>query len=143
MSQSMCIVSELCSGNSLGSYLKDKIKFTYETKREILRQLFLGVNYLHHMNITHRDLKPDNIVFIKELTERSTPDDVDLRIIDLGLAIEEKQKVFKDWINIGTYNYMAPEAFIGIYSNKCDAWACGVIMFTLLLDINPFKGFDL
>lgn len=68
---------------------------------------------------------------------------MDLRIIDLGLAIEEKQKVFKDWINIGTYNYMSPEAFTGIYSSKCDAWACGVIMFTLLLDINPFKGFDL
>lgn len=108
MSQSMCIVTELCSGHSLASYLKDKVKFTYETKREILRQLFLGVNYLHHMNITHRDLKPDNIVFIRQLTERSTPDEVDLRIIDLGLAIEEKQKVFKDWINIGTYNYMAP-----------------------------------
>ena len=66
-----------------------------------------------------------------------------MRIIDLGLAIEEKQKVFKDWINIGTYNYMAPEAFTGIYSNKCDAWACGVIMFALLLDNYPFKGFDL
>jgi serine/threonine protein kinase len=65
-----------------------------------------------------------------------------LRIIDLGLAIEEKEKIFKDWTNIGTYNYMAPESFGGIYSTKCDSWSCGVIMYALLLDFNPFRGFD-
>jgi serine/threonine protein kinase len=75
---------------------------------EILRQIFLGVNYLHHKSIIHRDLKPDNIVFITPLNESSTPEEVDLRIIDFGLAVEEKDCIFKDWANIGTYNFMAP-----------------------------------
>lgn len=94
------------------------------------------------MNIIHRDLKPDNIVFINEMTEQTKPEDVDLRIIDLGLAVEDG-KAFKDWANIGTYNFMAPEVFNGFYSNKCDSWACGLIAYLLLLGLSPFKGFDL
>lgn len=78
------------------------------TKKEILRQLFLGVNYLHNQNILHRDLKPDNIVFINPLHQDSIPEEVDLRIIDFGLAVESKETSFKDWAHVGTYNFMAP-----------------------------------
>lgn len=73
-----------------------------------MRQLLTGVNYLHANNIVHRDIKPDNIVFVNKLDCCSKAEEVDLRIIDLGLAVEEKEKIFRDWKNIGTYNYMAP-----------------------------------
>jgi serine/threonine protein kinase len=60
------------------------------------------------MNIVHRDLKPDNIVFINKMNKETTPGEVDLRIIDFGLAAQDKDYIFKDWANIGTFNYMAP-----------------------------------
>ncbi len=77
------------------------------------------------------------------MDDSTTPDEVDLRIIDFGLATDEKDYIFKDWANIGTFNFMAPEVFEGVYSNKCDSWACGVIMHILLLGTNPFRGFDI
>jgi calcium-dependent protein kinase len=45
----------------------------------------------------------------------------------------------KDKPEIGTWSYMAPEVFEGLYSSKCDIWSCGVILYILLLGINPFK----
>jgi calcium-dependent protein kinase len=35
---------------------------------------------------------------------------------------------------------MAPEVFSGIYSTKCDSWSCGVVMYLLLTNHNPFAG---
>lgn len=87
-------------------------------------------------------MKPDNILLVRKLTSESQASDVDLRIIDLGLAIQESQPIFRDWSHIGTHNYMAPEVFSGIYSIKCDIWACGVITHLLMLGFNPFKGHD-
>ena len=140
--QSLSLVFEVCQGNSLATLLKEEIDLSLEVKKEILRQLFRGINYLHSQGIVHRDIKPDNIVFVKKLSSVSTSLDVDLRIIDFGLAYEHKEKTFKDWANIGTYNFMAPEVFEGLYSSKCDAWSCGIVAHILLLGSNPFRGFD-
>lgn len=95
---------------------------------------------MHHLNIIHRDIKPDNIALMNEINQFSSPQDIDVRIIDFGLAIQIDQKIFKDWAKIGTINYMAPEVFSGVYSTKCDVWACGVIMYLLYTNHHPFKG---
>lgn len=134
----MYIVTELCPGGTLSDLLRH-MRPSKELVQEILLQLFRGVAYLHSLGIIHRDIKPDNLAFIKQLHEHSPREQVDLRIIDFGLAVEQPANVFKDWSKIGTVSYMAPEVFDGLYSLKCDAWSCGVVMYQLLTWTNPFK----
>jgi serine/threonine protein kinase len=124
----MYIVTELCSGGTL-SYLLRRMRPSVALLQEILLQLFRGVAYLHSLGIIHRDIKPDNLAFTRHIHQHSSREQVDLRIIDFGLAVEQPASVFKDWAKVGTISYMAPEVFDGIYSAKCDAWACGVVMY--------------
>jgi calcium-dependent protein kinase len=138
----MYIISELCAGGTLADLLKRIPRPGQQLTQEILVQLFRGVNYLHTLNILHRDIKPENLAFTRELHEHSTTEEVDLRIIDFGLAIEGQEKVFKDWAKIGTVSYMAPEVFNGVYSIKCDSWSCGVVMYQLIAGGNPFKSIN-
>lgn len=136
----MYIVTQLCVGGTLGSLMKKHPKLHNMLIKQILLQLFRGVAYLHHIHVLHRDIKPDNIALMNEITQLSSPSDIDVRIIDFGLAVQTDQELFKDWAKIGTLSYMAPEVFSGVYSTKCDSWSCGVVMYLLYTNHHPFKG---
>jgi MAP/microtubule affinity-regulating kinase len=85
---------------------------------------------MHGMQICHRDLKPDNIIY--------EPATARVKIIDFGFAIscKEKLKLF-----CGTPSFMAPEIFSRqeYGGSATDIWACGVIMYNLLTGTLPFK----
>ena len=68
---------DLCERTSAKGYI-----LTEQKCRNIIRQICLGVQYIHSRRFLHLDLKPFNIVFAKKM------DDYDLRIIDFGLARE-------------------------------------------------------
>jgi calcium-dependent protein kinase len=68
------------------------------------------------------------------------PKDIDIRLIDFGLAKELKVKRLKDREMVGTHTYMAPEVIEGIYSTKCDMWSAGVVLLNMIGRKNPFKG---
>lgn len=104
----MYIVTELCLGGTLSNLMKSNPILPEHLTKAILLQLFQAVAYLHGQKILHRDLKPDNVVFVRSLNASSSAEDVDLRLIDFGLASEEKEKIFRDWAQIGTRSYMAP-----------------------------------
>jgi len=81
----------------------------------------------------HRDLKPENILF-----EGIKVDSI-IRVIDFGMSHKvESDKIMNGMI--GTPYYMAPEVIDGDYTNKCDVWSCGVIIYILLCGYPPFNG---
>jgi len=97
--------------------------FTIEEASAIMKGLLEGVDYLHLNGITHRDLKPDNIMF-KKIGDFSS-----LKIIDLGLAVytSEMKKEF-----CGTVIYMAPEVVRELpYKEKVDMWSVGICLFII------------
>jgi len=83
----------------------------------------------------HRDLKPENILF------ESKKEDSLLKVIDFGTSrfydpnIKMNQK-------FGTPLYIAPEVLKKKYTEKCDLWSCGVILYVLLCGHPPFEGKD-
>ena len=86
----------------------------------------------------HRDIKLDNILLKKKV--KGDREEVDIRLIDFGLAKQLKGKRLKDTQKIGTHTYMPPEVIQGIYSTKSDMWSVGVVLMILVSGKNPFKA---
>lgn len=87
---------------------------------------------MHSKDITHRDLKFENIMF-------ATPTSYTIKIIDFGLS---KKYAHEEHLHdtVGTVYTMAPEVLKGDYDNKVDLWSIGVIAFMLLSSSLPFYG---
>jgi len=110
--------------------MKEKLAATY------FKQLLDGIAEVHRMGITHRDLKPNNILLDHKFC---------LKITDFGLShigsdkIAPKNKRMKTtWV--GTKGYRAPELVLNAkYSNMCDVFALGVCLFVMLLARQPFR----
>ncbi|XP_075154871.1 phosphorylase kinase gamma isoform X1 [Haematobia irritans] len=129
------LVFELCPKGELFDYLTSVVTLSEKKTRTIMRQIFEGVEYIHAKNIVHRDLKPENILL---------DENHNVKITDFGFARQLKDgEKLTDLC--GTPGYLAPETlkcnmFEGSpgYGQEVDIWACGVIMFTLLVGCPPF-----
>lgn len=99
-----------------------------------MSQLLSAVVYCHKQNIVHRDIKPENILIENLLDEK-----LNIKIIDFGTAeaFTGKTKLKQ---TLGTPYYIAPEVLQQNYTEKCDVWSCGVILYILLCGYPPFNG---
>ena len=93
-----------------------------------------ALKYLHWHEMCHRDLKLENWVYQDETADSR------LKLIDFGYS-----KVFRHGTPMcamtGTVYYVAPEILEGEgYSEKCDIWSTGVVLFMLLSGQAPFDG---
>lgn len=134
------LIMEECLGGEFFDRLAVRAKqlnmYTEKDAAKIFKQILEAVNYLHAHGVCHRDLKPENILF--STIEEDSP----LKLIDFGLS-----KVFNGDDNtmkgaVGTTFYMAPEVITGKYNEKCDVWACGVILYIMLCGKPPFYSKD-
>ncbi len=130
------LVLEYINGINLLEILKNE-KYHY-IKEQRAKKLFLqvlnGISYCHKKNIFHRDIKLENILVLKDDT---------IKIIDFGFAVKCNREVYQK-LFCGTPSYMPPEIlkkekYIACYS---DIWSLGVLFYTMLFGIFPFKGKD-
>ncbi|XP_039295885.1 serine/threonine-protein kinase polo [Nilaparvata lugens] len=125
------IVLELCRKRSMMELHRRRKTLTEPEVRYYMRQLMLGVLYLHEKNIIHRDLKLGNL-FLN--------DDVQVKIGDLGLAARIEYRGQRKRTLCGTPNYIAPEILNKKgHSFEVDVWSMGCIMYTLLVGKPPFE----
>jgi calcium-dependent protein kinase len=132
------VVSELVKGGELFKRLVKVSKFTETQARDIVLQLMQGLNYMHQQSVTHRDMKPENILLVSE-----DPKNFSIKIADLGFAQKFDRKTGLDLV-LGTPLYMAPELVRHErYSEKVDVWSLGCIVFQLLSGKTPFDARNL
>ncbi|XP_057339961.1 phosphorylase b kinase gamma catalytic chain, skeletal muscle/heart isoform isoform X2 [Microplitis mediator] len=129
------LIFELCKNGELFDYLTSVVTLSEKKTRYIMRQVFEAVLHIHTQGIVHRDLKPENILL---------DDNLNVKVTDFGFArmLKPGDKLFD---LCGTPGYLAPEVLkcnmfenTDGYGSEVDVWACGVIMFTLLVGCPPF-----
>ncbi|EZG65883.1 putative calcium-dependent protein kinase [Gregarina niphandrodes] len=132
------IVQDLCTGGELLKRLSqahERAKLlTEKYVREIMNQVLKALAYIHEMNVVHKDLKPENIMFADKGVHS------EIKVIDFGLAEMFEDQNQMSTHGAGTILYMAPEVFAGWVTIKCDMWSAGVVMFQLLTGRLPFPG---
>lgn len=129
------LVFELCKNGELFDHLTSVVALTEKKTRYIMRQLLEALEHVHNHSVVHRDLKPENILL---------DDQMNIKLTDFGFArVLSKGEKLTDLC--GTPGYLAPEVLKSNmfedadgYGQPVDLWACGVIMYTLLVGCPPF-----
>jgi len=147
----VCIAFDLL-GLSVFDFLKenDYLPYPIEHVRHITYQLCIAVKFLHNIRLTHTDLKPENILLVNSDYElvhnkRKKRDEhilkcTNIRVIDFGSATF-------DWEHhstiVSTRHYRAPEVILELgWSQPCDVWSIGCILFELYLGFTLFQTHD-
>lgn len=155
------LVMEFVGGNSLAALLKDYPRLPAQSAASLVSRIARGVQAVHDAGITHRDLKPGNILLgteegprIREIpsdepeefsqTNRVNPLDIRPKVSDFGIAKRGRSlDLTLTGIALGTPSYMAPEQAscqTKLVGPRSDIHALGVILFECLTGRLPFDG---
>ncbi|OCF59904.1 PLK/PLK1 protein kinase [Kwoniella mangroviensis CBS 10435] len=135
-SSNVYMVLELCENGSMMDLLRRRKRYTEPEARYYLVQLIAACQYMHQMNVIHRDLKLGNL-FLDA--------DMNVKVGDFGLAALIENPGDRKKTICGTPNYIAPEVLFDQdngHSFEVDVWSIGVIMYTLLIGKPPFQTKD-
>lgn len=129
------LIMELCNGEKLSNILKERV-LPLKTTLEIISSLLDGLSYAHNSGIIHHDVKPGNVILLKDETPV---------LCDFGLATMQRSKetgIKKSLF--GTPSYMSPEKIKGKLTTRnehlSDIFAMGVIFYQMLTGKLPFYG---
>ncbi|KAI1890231.1 hypothetical protein AGOR_G00151590 [Albula goreensis] len=124
------IIQELATGGDVFDWILDQGSYTERDASNVIRQVLEAVAYLHSLNIVHRNLKLENLMYYTENNHNK----VVLR--DFYLSKFENGSITEP---CGTPEYLAPEVVARHrYGRPVDCWAVGVIMYILLSGNPPF-----
>ena len=129
------LVMEYLKGTTLQELIRQGSLPLLE-KMEIMTEVAEGLHYAHECGITHRDVKPANIM---QLTDGA------VKIMDFGIArlgAEGTTRLTQTGLLIGSIMYMAPEQFSGTADPLTDVFGFGVTYYELLTGRNPFAAAD-
>ncbi|XP_075895982.1 rhodopsin kinase GRK1-like [Nelusetta ayraudi] len=134
--EELCLVMTIMNGGDLKYhiYLVDENNPGFSEPRACfyICQIIQGLEHLHQKRIIYRDLKPENVLL---------DNDGNVRISDLGLAVELKEGKTMTKGYAGTPGYMPPEMLKGEkYDYSVDYFTLGVTLFEFLAAKNPFRN---
>ena len=126
------IVMELLNGQSLQTHLEQHGPMSPTQVEHTARALLGGLKAAHAAGVTHRDVKPANIMLTED--GRTVLTDFGIANVDGGTALTQTG------VYIGSPEYMAPERFEGARALPAsDLWSLGVTLYALLEGRSPFK----
>nr|XP_034994970.1 calcium/calmodulin-dependent protein kinase type II subunit beta isoform X3 [Zootoca vivipara] len=131
------LVFDLVTGGELFEDIVAREYYSEADASHCIHQILESVTYIHHYAIVHRDLKPENLLLASKCKGAA------VKLADFGLAIEV-QGDQQAWFGFaGTPGYLSPEVLRKeAYGKPVDIWACGVILYILLVGYPPFWDED-
>lgn len=163
------LVMEWAGEKELFTVVADEGPMLLDEIRDVMKQIFSGLEYLHKEGVAHRDIKLENIMVTEiqipeqgaqhSTTQSATSDSsapgttllpdktskrkLFVKLIDFGLAKRVEHGELKT--AVGSPHYVAPEILTtdpssSSYTSKCDLWSVGVVLFILLTQNYPFNA---
>uniref|UniRef100_A0A1I8GC06 calcium/calmodulin-dependent protein kinase n=1 Tax=Macrostomum lignano TaxID=282301 RepID=A0A1I8GC06_9PLAT len=152
------LVFDLVTGGELFEDIVAREFYSEADASNCMQQILESVNYCHQHNIVHRDLKPENLLLSSKTKGAA------VKLADFGLAIELQPDLANDWFEnlllaskakgaavkladfglaiealLAHPGYLSPEVLRkDPYGKAVDVWACGVILYILLVGYPPF-----
>uniref|UniRef100_A0A8C4U9X3 calcium/calmodulin-dependent protein kinase n=1 Tax=Falco tinnunculus TaxID=100819 RepID=A0A8C4U9X3_FALTI len=131
------LVFDLVTGGELFEDIVAREYYSEADASHCIQQILESVNHCHLNGIVHRDLKPENLLLASKSKGAA------VKLADFGLAIEVQGEQ-QAWFGFaGTPGYLSPEVLRkDPYGKPVDMWACGVILYILLVGYPPFWDED-
>ncbi|XP_048098972.1 calcium/calmodulin-dependent protein kinase type II delta chain-like isoform X10 [Alosa alosa] len=131
------LLFDLVTGGELFEDIVAREYYSEADASHCIHQILDSVNHIHLHDIVHRDLKPENLLLASKCKNAA------VKLADFGLAIEV-QGDQQAWFGFaGTPGYLSPEVLRKeAYGKPVDIWACGVILYILLVGYPPFWDED-
>uniref|UniRef100_A0AAR2LQV0 calcium/calmodulin-dependent protein kinase n=1 Tax=Pygocentrus nattereri TaxID=42514 RepID=A0AAR2LQV0_PYGNA len=131
------LVFDLVTGGELFEDIVAREYYSEADASHCIQQILESVHHCHVNGIVHRDLKPENLLLASKLKGAA------VKLADFGLAIEVQGEQ-QAWFGFaGTPGYLSPEVLRkDPYGKPVDMWACGVILYILLVGYPPFWDED-
>ncbi|XP_069070405.1 calcium/calmodulin-dependent protein kinase type II subunit beta isoform X16 [Pleurodeles waltl] len=131
------LIFDLVTGGELFEDIVAREYYSEADASHCLHQILESVSFTHHCDIVHRDLKPENLLLASKCKGAA------VKLADFGLAIEVQGEQ-QAWFGFaGTPGYLSPEVLRKeAYGKPVDIWACGVILYILLVGYPPFWDED-
>lgn len=128
------LVMQFLEGESLHAIIKSRRDLSLLTKTNYMLQVCHGLQYAHERQITHRDVKPANIMVLPDGT---------VKIVDFGIARIGNNRLTRPGQVMGSIHHMSPEQ---INEHEVDArsdiFALGTVAYEFLTYVLPFEGRD-
>jgi len=126
------LVMEYLEGEPLDKIIGSRRDLSLPDRLDIIIQACNGLQYAHQHGVVHRDIKPGNIMVLK---------DGNVKLVDFGIARLGNSSMTATGQMIGTITYMSPEQINGqAVDSRSDIFSAGVVLFELLTYTLPFDG---
>ncbi|XP_073727109.1 calcium/calmodulin-dependent protein kinase type II subunit alpha isoform X3 [Misgurnus anguillicaudatus] len=131
------LIFDLVTGGELFEDIVAREYYSEADASHCIQQILEAVLHCHQMGVVHRDLKPENLLLASKSKGAA------VKLADFGLAIEIEGDQ-QAWFGFaGTPGYLSPEVLRkDPYGKAVDLWACGVILYILLVGYPPFWDED-
>lgn len=126
------IVMELVEGITLKQYMEKKGVLNWRETLHFSMQIAKALEHAHSKGIVHRDIKPHNVMILKNGTAKVT---------DFGIAriMSSTNTLTKE--ALGSVHYISPEqAKGGRVDNRSDIYSLGVVMYEMMTGQPPYDG---
>jgi calcium-dependent protein kinase len=128
------LVQEMCTGGELFDRIVEKEYLSEKQASILFQQILQSILHCNKNRISHRDLKPENFMF------KSRDEDSNLKLIDFGLSMsyfkidkdQQKSSIVRMKTRAGTAFFMAPEVISHDFTESCDMWSAGAMLYIML-----------